>query len=78
MIDMNRCVNNCQIINNHSFVCLQDIFDTILEKGPQFKELEYMNAVQLLFRSRPGQTKDSLSEYLTKLSSVLGDIGVTV
>jgi len=53
--------------------------DAILERGPQFKELEYMNALKLLFRSRPGHNRvHSLEEHLNRLSNILGDVGVVV
>jgi len=57
---------------------VQELFDTVLEKGPQFREIEYMNAVQLLYRSKPGTVKEPLNDYLTRLSNILGDVGVTV
>jgi hypothetical protein len=47
-----------------------------MEKGAQFSELEYMNALQLLHRSRgdPG----TANAYLQRLSDILGEVGVTV
>lgn len=52
--------------------------DAILEKGPQFKELEYMNALKLLFKSKPGHKTQPLDEHLNRLSNILGDVGVVV
>jgi exocyst complex component 4 len=56
----------------------EEMVDTILEKGPQFKELEYVNALKLLFRSKPGSRPEALKENLERLSNILGDVGVTV
>ncbi|CAG7822682.1 unnamed protein product [Allacma fusca] len=56
----------------------EEMVDTILEKGPQFKELEYVNALKLLFRSKPGSRPEMLKENLERLSNILGDVGVTV
>ena len=60
------------------FLSLQELVDAILEKGPHFKELEYVNALKLLFRSKPGSKNEILSEHLERLSNILGDVGVTV
>ncbi|XP_015108792.1 exocyst complex component 4 [Diachasma alloeum] len=54
----------------------EDILNNVLENGPQFSELEYINAFQLISRSREGYT--SVSKHLEKLSEILGEVGVTV
>lgn len=63
---------------NTLFTSFQELVDAILEKGPQFKELEYMNALKLLFKSKPGYKSQSLDEHLNRLSNILGDVGVVV
>ncbi|XP_008550620.1 exocyst complex component 4 [Microplitis demolitor] len=53
-----------------------DILNNILENGPQFSELEYINAFQLIARSQTQYS--SMSKYLEKLSEILGEIGASV
>ncbi|KAF7995170.1 hypothetical protein HCN44_004642 [Aphidius gifuensis] len=53
-----------------------DILNNILENGPQFSELEYINAFQLISRSQ--QQYSSINKHLEKLSEILGEVGVTV
>ncbi|XP_071536353.1 exocyst complex component 4 isoform X2 [Panulirus ornatus] len=55
-----------------------EILNGILNRGKQFSELEYINALQLLYRSSPGLSQESLQTSLQRLSEILGDIGVTV
>ena len=57
---------------------LQEILSGIVEKGPQFTELEYMNAFQLVHRSRSDQDVTALNAHLSRLSDILGEVGVTV
>lgn len=54
----------------------EEILNGVLEKGPQFSELEYMNAFQLIGRSQ--QEFGSMNKHLEKLSEILGEVGVTV
>ncbi|XP_012254294.2 exocyst complex component 4 isoform X2 [Athalia rosae] len=54
----------------------EEILNGVLEKGPQFSELEYMNAFQLIGRSQ--QEYSSINKHLEKLSEILGEVGVTV
>lgn len=56
----------------------EEILSGVVEKGPQFSELEYMNAFQLVHRSRPDQDVTALNAHLTRLSDILGEVGVTV
>lgn len=56
----------------------QEILNGIVDKGPEFSELEYMNAFQLLNRSRSGKELGSVSVHLERLSDILGEVGVTV
>lgn len=53
-----------------------EIINTVLEHGPRFSELEYMNAFQLISRSREEYT--TINKYLERLSEILGEVGVTV
>lgn len=49
----------------------------VVEKGPEFSELEYMNAFQLLNRSNSGHA-GAINIHLERLSDILGEVGVTV
>nr|XP_045594627.1 exocyst complex component 4-like isoform X1 [Procambarus clarkii] len=55
-----------------------EILNAIMNRGKQFSELEYINALQLLHRSSPGHSQELLLTSLQRLSEILGDIGVTV
>ncbi|KAK8729890.1 hypothetical protein OTU49_008375 [Cherax quadricarinatus] len=55
-----------------------EILNAIMNRGKQFSELEYINALQLLHRSSPGHSQELLQTSLQRLSEILGDIGVTV
>ncbi|EEB18474.1 exocyst componenet sec8, putative [Pediculus humanus corporis] len=54
-----------------------EILTTVLEKGPQFTDMEYINALQLINRTHPN-AYGNMSRYLQRLSDILGEIGVTV
>ncbi|XP_011498011.1 PREDICTED: exocyst complex component 4 [Ceratosolen solmsi marchali] len=54
----------------------EEILNNMLENGPQFSELEYINAFQLIARSQ--QEYVMVNKNLEKLSEILGDVGVTV
>ncbi|XP_042893804.1 exocyst complex component 4-like [Penaeus japonicus] len=56
----------------------EEILNAIMNRGKQFSELEYINALQLLHRSSPGTSQEVLHSHLQRLSEILGDIGVTV
>ncbi|KAK3914367.1 Exocyst complex component 4 [Frankliniella fusca] len=56
----------------------EEILSGVVEKGPQFSELEYMNAFQLVHRSYPDQDVTALNGYMSRLSDILGEVGVTV
>lgn len=60
------------------FLTPEEILNGIVEKGPQFSELEYMNAFQLLHRSKKSADKSSVTVHLERLSDILGEVGVTV
>ncbi|XP_063877986.1 exocyst complex component 4-like [Scylla paramamosain] len=55
-----------------------EILNVLMNRGKQFSELEYLNALQLLHRSSPGSSQETLQASLQKLSEIFGDIGVTV
>lgn len=50
----------------------------MLEKGAEYTELEYMNALQLICRTYDSEDENSTQRYLQKLSDILGEVGVTV
>jgi exocyst complex component 4 len=50
----------------------------ILERGSQYTELEYIQVLQLLNRSRPGTASNEIIRHLERLSEILGELGVTV
>lgn len=56
----------------------QEILTGVMEKGPEFSELEYMNAFQLLGRSQSEPDNLSIHTHLARLSDILGEVGVTV
>lgn len=58
--------------------CFQEILNGIVDKGPEFSELEYMNALQLLNRSQKNKDSSSVTVHLERLSDILGEVGVTV
>lgn len=62
----------------NTFFGEQEILNAIMNRGKQFSELEYINALQLLHRSSPGTSQEVLHSHLQRLSEILGDIGVTV
>lgn len=49
-----------------------------MEKGPEFSELDYMNAFQLINRSNSDKMGSSVNIHLERLSEILGEVGVTV
>uniref|UniRef100_A0A1B6IHW9 Exocyst complex component Sec8 n=1 Tax=Homalodisca liturata TaxID=320908 RepID=A0A1B6IHW9_9HEMI len=56
----------------------EDILNRVLETGPEFSELEYMNAFQLIHRSQPQTDPSAIQRHLQRLSDILGEVGVTV
>lgn len=55
-----------------------EILSIVLEKGPRFTDMEYINALQLIARTYPDKYEGNISTYLQRLSDILGEIGVTV
>lgn len=60
------------------FLKPEDILNEVLEKGAEYTELEYMNALQLICRTYDSEDGNSTQRYLQKLSDILGEVGVTV
>ncbi|XP_063222641.1 exocyst complex component 4 [Bacillus rossius redtenbacheri] len=60
------------------FLTPEEILSAVMEKGPEFSELEYMNAFQLLHRSQPEPDPAAVNAHLGRLSDILGEVGVTV
>ncbi|XP_057377768.1 exocyst complex component 4-like isoform X2 [Daphnia carinata] len=56
----------------------EEILNGILERGSQYTELEYIQVLQLLNRSRPGTASNEITRHLERLSEILGELGVTV
>ncbi|RZF42555.1 hypothetical protein LSTR_LSTR016941 [Laodelphax striatellus] len=55
-----------------------EILNGVMEKGAEFSELEYMNAFQLIQRSRQSADPTSIQRHMQRLSDILGEVGVTV
>ncbi|XP_035778481.1 exocyst complex component 4-like isoform X2 [Anopheles albimanus] len=59
----------------------EEILTSIVEKGAQFTEMQYLNALQLIFRNRNITDPAVVGSYQQKLSDLLGTkpaLGVTV
>merc|ERR1711862_922839 len=60
----------------------KELLTSIVERGAGFKELDYMNALQLLHRSASHPDPASLTQNMEKLSQILRGVaarpGVTV
>lgn len=60
---------------------LQEILTSIIEKGAQFSEMQYLNALQLACKGKGITDSNTLATYQQKLSDILGTkptLGVTV
>lgn len=60
---------------------LQEILTNIIEKGAQFTEMQYLNALQLSCKGKGITDSNTLATYQQKLSDILGTkptLGVTV
>ncbi|KAJ9597949.1 hypothetical protein L9F63_011188 [Diploptera punctata] len=60
------------------YLAPEEILSRVMEKGPQFSELEYMNAFQLVHRSQPDPDYGAINTHLSRLSDILGEVGITV
>ncbi|KAF5304349.1 hypothetical protein FQA39_LY09728 [Lamprigera yunnana] len=56
------------------FLTPEEILNGIVEKGPEFSELEYMNAFQLLQRSKIIKGSSAVNIYMKRLSDILGEL----
>ncbi|CAG9560146.1 unnamed protein product [Danaus chrysippus] len=62
----------------HLLACTpEEIITSVREKGPQFSELEYLNAFKVI-GARRGLSSTDMKEQLKQLSAALGHVGVTV
>lgn len=69
------------VSDNFFFVFLQEILNQIVEKGAQFTEMQYLNALQLICKNRGVTDQNMLATYQQKLADLLGPkppLGVTV
>ncbi|XP_021936020.1 exocyst complex component 4 isoform X2 [Zootermopsis nevadensis] len=60
------------------YLAPEEILSGVMEKGPQFSELEYMNAFQLVHRSQAEPDYGAVNTHLSRLSDILGEVGITV
>lgn len=51
---------------------LQEILTTIIERGAQYSELQYLNALQLSCKEKGIQHSNTLATYQQRLSDILG------
>lgn len=60
---------------------MQEIIANIIEKGAQFSEMQYLNALQMSCQTKGITDSNTLATYQQKLSDILGtkpSLGVTV
>lgn len=50
----------------------EEILTTIIERGAQYSELQYLNALQLSCKAKGIQDSNTLATYQQKLSDILG------
>ncbi|XP_069698515.1 exocyst complex component 4 isoform X1 [Periplaneta americana] len=60
------------------YLAPEEILSGVMEKGPRFSELEYMNAFQLVHRSQAEPDYGAINTHLSRLSDILGEVGITV
>ncbi|PNF38735.1 Exocyst complex component 4 [Cryptotermes secundus] len=60
------------------YLAPEEILSGVMENGPQFSELEYMNAFQLVNRSQAEPNYGAINTHLSRLSDILGEVGITV
>jgi len=53
----------------------KEMLNSIVERGAVFRELDYMNALQLMHRSAQYQDAAQLTQYMDKLSQILSGKG---
>lgn len=60
---------------------LQEIIANIIEKGAQFTEMQYLNALQISCKGKGISDSNTIATYQQKLSDILGtkpSLGITV
>lgn len=65
----------------YKFWSLQEILTTIIEKGSQFTEMQYLNALQWSCKNKGITDSNTLTTYQQKLTDILGtkpSLGITV
>lgn len=65
-----------------SFKCIpQEILNNIIERGAQYSELQYLNALQLSCKEKGIQDSNTLATYQQRLSDILGNkaaVGIVI
>lgn len=56
----------------------EEVLNIIMERGPQFQEIEYVNVLQLIHRSQPGSDPTVLDLQLSRLQEILNEVAVAV
>jgi len=56
----------------------EEILNQVVEHGPKFSELDYINALQLLHRSHPGSNPSELKAQVKRLHDILNEVAVTI
>lgn len=68
-------------LTNQCILMFQEILANIIEKGAQFTEMQYLNALQMSCKAKGITESNTLATYQQKLSDILGtkpSLGVTV
>lgn len=83
--ELNYCRKNVKLKNTNCIgwlrLYLQEIIANIIEKGAQFSEMQYLNALQMSCQTKGITDSNTLATYQQKLSDILGtkpSLGVTV
>lgn len=71
--DVSVLFSFCIIVNILiKYITIQDILTSIIEKGAQFSEMQYLNALQLSCKARGIADSNTLACFQQKLSDILG------
>lgn len=57
---------------------IEEILNLIVDQGPQFTEMEYINALSLLHRAQPENDPAELTVHLERLKEILNEVAVTL
>lgn len=74
-------LDNARMFYEMLYMDPDQILHQIIEKGPQFTEMQYLNALQMICKSRGLTDQNMLASYQQKLSDLLGTkppVGITV